>query len=223
MGLAEDRIDTHTTEKRTDHESACPAGTMSAMDRLVRGWWMMGIRGILALAFGGAVLAWPRLDFGAVVFLFGCYALLDGIWTLAAALRVSGKTLAAWPVALEGLVSMVLGGLIFGWPFVPSPDIRFMAFWGLATGVLELAITVRLPRETAAHWFFGTAAVSSLFLAMYLYALPHAVNAAVARALGVYALIFGLAVLLTAACFRSERRRVGRPRSAEAGIRERLP
>ena len=134
MGLAEDCIDTHTTEKRTDHESACPAGTMSAMDRLVRGWWMMGIRGILALAFGGAVLAWPRLDFGAVVFLFGCYALLDGIWTLAAALRVSGKTLAAWPVALEGLVSMVLGGLIFGWPFVPSPDIRFMAFWGLATG-----------------------------------------------------------------------------------------
>src|SRR5215468_9601952 len=192
------------------------------MDRLVRDWWMMGIRGILAIAFGGAVLAWPRLDFGAVVFLFGCYALLDGIVTLAAALRVSGKTLDASPVALEGLVSVVLGGLVFAWPGVPSPDIRLIAFWALATGVLELAITVRLPRDDAAHWFFGTAAISSLFLAIYLYALPHAVNSAVARALGVYAMIFGVAVLVTAACFRGEQRRAGTPRSVEAGTRERL-
>lgn len=193
------------------------------MERLVREWWMMGIRGVLALAFGGAVLAWPRADFGAVVFLFGCYAFLDGIVTLAAALRVSGRTLDAWPVALEGLVSVVLGGLVFAWPVVPSPDIRLMAFWGLATGVVELAIAVRLPRDDAAHWFFGTAAVSSLFLAIYLYALPYAANSAVARALGVYALIFGVAVLLTAACFRRDRPHVGRPRAAEAGTRERLP
>ncbi|HEU5188056.1 MAG TPA: DUF308 domain-containing protein, partial [Methylomirabilota bacterium] len=88
------------------------------MERLVRDWWLMGIRGILALAFGGTVLAWPRADFGAVVFLFGCYAFLDGIVTLAAALRVSGRTLDAWPVALEGLVSVVLGGLVFAWPVV---------------------------------------------------------------------------------------------------------
>ena len=193
------------------------------MERLVRDWWMMGIRGILALAFGGAVLAWARADFGAVVFLFGCYAFFDGIVTLAAALRVSSGTLDAWPVALEGLVSVALGGLVFAWPVIHSPDIRLMAFWGLATGVLELAIAVRLPRDEAAHWFFGTAAVSSLFLAIYLYALPYAANSAVARALGVYALIFGAAVLLTAACFRGERRRVGTPSSVEAVPRERLP
>jgi uncharacterized membrane protein HdeD (DUF308 family) len=193
------------------------------MERLMRNWWMMGIRGVVALAFGGAVLAWPRTDFGAVVFLFGCYALIDGIVTLAAALRVAGRTLEAWPLALEGLVSVVLGGLVFAWPIIPSPDIRLIAFWGLATGVVELAIAVRLPRDDAAHWFFGTAAVSSLFLAIYLYALPYAANSVVARALGVYALIFGAAVLLTAACFRSERSRAGRPRPVETGTRERLP
>ncbi|HKZ04770.1 MAG TPA: DUF308 domain-containing protein [Methylomirabilota bacterium] len=193
------------------------------MDRLVRNWWMMGVRGVLALAFGTTVLAWPGLDFGELVVLFAWYAIVDGVWTLAAALRVSGAALDSWPVALEGLVSLILGGLALGWPFVPAPDIRVLAFWGLVTGVVELAVAVRLPRDHAAHWFFGTAGVSSLFLAIYLYVLPRAVNTSVARGLGVYALVFGVAVLLTAACFRIEPRRAGSGGAVGADTGRRLP
>lgn len=188
------------------------------MDRLARNWWMMGVRGVLALAFGTTVLAWPGLDLGGLLVLFACYAIVDGAWTLAASLRISGAALDSWPVALEGLVSLVVGGLALAWPLVPTPDIRMLALWGLATGVVELAVAVRLPRDQAAHWFFGTAAVSSIFLATYLYGLPYAAHTAVARALGIYALVFGAAVLLTAACFRIEPRRARLRQRSGGGV-----
>jgi uncharacterized membrane protein HdeD (DUF308 family) len=193
------------------------------MNRLVRDWWMMAVRGVLALGLGAAVLGWPGLDLGELVVLFGCYAVVDGAWTVVAALRASGRSLDAWPVGLEGLVSLVLGGLALLWPMVSAADVRLMALWGVATGVLELAAASRLPRTSSAHWLFGTGGVSSIFLAIYLIALPHASRAPISRGLGAYALIFGLVVLAAAVAFRVEHRRVGARPAIVAPARGRLP
>jgi len=42
-------------------------------------WWTMGIRGLLAVLFGLAALVWPRLTLLVLVYLFGAYALVDGV------------------------------------------------------------------------------------------------------------------------------------------------
>jgi uncharacterized membrane protein HdeD (DUF308 family) len=135
---------------------------------LIHNWWMIAIRGVLAIAFGLAVLLGPRVTLSTVTVLFGVYAILDGGWTLAAARRASERLLEAWPVVLEGAVSIGLGLLALFFPFVWRQFFYALAFWGVVTGVLELIAAIRLPREGAGHWMLGTAGASSLFLALMI-------------------------------------------------------
>jgi uncharacterized membrane protein HdeD (DUF308 family) len=168
---------------------------------LVRNWWMMAIRGGLAIAFGLAVLLWPGVTLSDVVVLFGVYAVLDGAWTIGAGARASARLFDAWPVVLEGAVSVALGLLALLWPFVPRGVVYVLAGWGLITGVLELVAAVRLPREGAGHWLLGTAGLSSLFLAGLILLLPRADSDVVVRVIATYAQVFGSVLLLAALLF----------------------
>jgi len=80
----------------------------------------------------------------------------------------------------------------------PQPAVRPIAVWGLLTGVLKIVAAALLPREGAGYWLLATGGVFSLFLALLILMLPHASQAYVVCALGVYALAFG-ALLVGAA------------------------
>jgi uncharacterized membrane protein HdeD (DUF308 family) len=181
---------------------------------LVRNWRMVACRGGLAILFGLSVLLWPGLNLGVLVILFAAYAFLDGVYTLASVfLRARTHTPEWWPVALEGAVGVGLGVLAIAWPFVSYRMIWMIAFWGIVTGILEVLRASRLPRELESHWLLGMGGVASLFLAVLILILPHAVASEVSWALGVYALVFG--VLVSLAALRLRRR----ARAAEAGAR----
>jgi uncharacterized membrane protein HdeD (DUF308 family) len=177
---------------------------------LVHNWWMIAIRGALAIAFGVSITVWPNVTLSFVVLVFGIYAIVDGMWTIGAGTRASEWLLDAWPVLLEGVVSMGLGLLALAWPFVPRQFVYVLAAWGLITGVLELAAAIRLPREGAGYWLMGTAGVSSLFLAALVLLLPHADDGFVVRVMAAYAEVFGFALLFAALFFPHEARAAGR-------------
>jgi uncharacterized membrane protein HdeD (DUF308 family) len=179
------------------------------MGALAQNWWMMAVRGLLAMLFGIAILAWPHAPLFAVVVVFGGYvvfggcAILDGLWAIAAVVRASprGPTRAGWPMAAAGVASIGLGILAFVWPFVSYETILIMAGWGLFTGVLELGLATRAP-DRASGWLLGTAGAFSCFLAGVVLILPHADAALVASLLGAYALAFGAVVTMAALAFR---------------------
>jgi uncharacterized membrane protein HdeD (DUF308 family) len=168
---------------------------------LVRNWWMMAIRGMLAIAFGAALLLWPGVTFSIVVLLFGVYAIVDGSWSIAAANRASTRLTQTWPVLLEGMVSVGIGVLALVWPFMPRSFVHLLVFWGVLTGVLELTAAIRLPLQRATSWVLGTAGASSLVLALLLFLLTHADDGAVVRVMATYAQVFGVVTLLAATLF----------------------
>jgi uncharacterized membrane protein HdeD (DUF308 family) len=167
------------------------------LSTLGRNWWMVGVRGVLAILFGLVVLLRLDLPLNLLIATFGVYAVLDGAWAIVSALWVSRRSFAMWPVLFEGAVSLGVGWVALGWPLVPRDAVRAIAVWGLLTGVLELVAAARLPRKSAGYWLLVTGGVFSLFLAVLILMLPHAVEPAVAWAVGVYALCFG--ALLTGA------------------------
>jgi uncharacterized membrane protein HdeD (DUF308 family) len=164
---------------------------------LGKNWWMVAARGVLAILLGLVILLRPGLSFNLLIAAFGVYAVLDGAWAVASALWVSRMSFATWPVLFEGAVSLAVGWLALAWPLVPRDAVLAIAVWGLLTGVLELVAAARLPRRGAGHWLLVTGGVFSLFLAVLILVLPHAVEPSVAWAVGIYALCFG--VLLAAA------------------------
>jgi uncharacterized membrane protein HdeD (DUF308 family) len=180
------------------------------MAALVRNWWMMAGRGGLAIAFGLAILLWPNVTLPVVVVLFGAYAILDGAWALAAATWASGP-LDAWPVALEGGVSIVLGVIALLSPWVPRDLVYVIAIWGVLTGALELLTAAGLPRDAVGYWLLATGGVSSLFLAVLVLLIPHADTDAVVRIIAAYAEVFGVVVLLASVHFTRGAPAVRRP------------
>ena len=168
---------------------------------LTRNRWMMAVRGGLAIMFGLAIVLWPNLTLSILVTLFGCYAVLDGGWTIAAGVRASTRVFDAWPVVLEGVVSVGLGALALGWPVVPRQFVYVLAAWGLGTGVLEVLAAVALPRRGAGPWLLATGGFSSLFLATLILLLPHAGIDIIVRIMAAYAQVFGIAMLFAASQF----------------------
>ena len=174
---------------------------------LVKNWVMVACRGALAILFGLAILLWRTVTLNELVTLFGAYAFLDGVYTLLSVLRrSSGHPLEWWPVATEGVVGVVLGALAIVWPWVSHQFIETVAVWGIVTGILEIILAWRIPRDLASHWFLAWGGIASLFLAVMVYVLPHAVVQEVVWSLGVYALVFGVLVSLVALRLRRRSR-----------------
>jgi len=171
---------------------------------LVQNWWMMAARGSLAFVFGLLLLLSTGMTFDRLLLLFGAYALLDGIWAIVAARRAFPNLLDAWPVVLGGAVSAGIGLLAIGWPFLPPHMVQLMILWGLIVGTLEIIAARSTPRVAARHWLLGAGGAWTLFLAVMVMALPHGDVDAVVRTLGIYALIFGLLVMLVASLFRRD-------------------
>jgi uncharacterized membrane protein HdeD (DUF308 family) len=174
------------------------------MATLVRNWWMMAARGVFAMAFGAVLVLWPTVTLPLVVVLFAGYAMLDGLWAIAAATWTAerGRRWNAWPVALEGLASLAIGAVALVSPWLPRQLIHVVALWGLVTGGLELLTALAVPRHRALHWIMGTAAVSSLFLAALIMLVPLADGAAGVALLAAYTIIFGVLMISAAVRFR---------------------
>lgn len=176
-----------------------------AITALARSWWMMPIRGGFAILFGLTMFLWSDASLGGVVVLFGVYALVDGAWAVAIAVRGSDRRLDGWPVGLEGLLSIALGALALAWPLVSRGFVELVVAWGLLTGVLEIMWATRLPRESSARQLYAIGGVSSLFLAVVIWMLPQAGSTGVVWAIGAYAGVFGVVLCLVGLCLRRRR------------------
>ncbi len=169
---------------------------------LVRNWWMVALRGVLAVLFGVVLLATAPTSLDVLVAVFGLYALLDGAWAIASALWVTRTWFTAWPILFEGTASVAVGAFALGWPWIPRELVFAIATWGVVTGVMELVAALRLTGPAAGRWFLTTAGVCSLFLAGLIVAIPVAETARTVRALGVYAIVFGVSLTAAALVFR---------------------
>jgi uncharacterized membrane protein HdeD (DUF308 family) len=170
-------------------------------ESLIRNWWMIAIRGLLAIAFGVTVRVWPDVTLSALVVMFGVYAIGDGAWSIAAGVFASERVIDAWPIWLEGVVSVGLGVLALVHPLFPRGILWELAAWGVGTGALELIIAADVPRSRPAHIMLVTAAVSSVFLAVLIVMLPYAGRPIVLHAVTAYAEVFGIVLVLAAADF----------------------
>src|SRR5438270_3084601 len=113
---------------------------------LSRNWWVLLLRGVVAILFGVAAFLWPGPALYVMILLFGAYALLDGLFALFAALsgQVSGDNL--WALLLEGAIGVAVGICTFAWPAVTWLALAYLiAFWAIATGVFEIVAAFRIP------------------------------------------------------------------------------
>lgn len=175
---------------------------------LARNWWVLLLRGLVAIAFG--VLAWiqPGITIAALVLLFGAYTLVDGVlgaWTAIAGRKEHEHW---WVLLLWGVVGIAVGVMTFVAPGVTAFALLFyIAIWAVATGVLQIVAAVRLRKEIAGEWLLVLGGLASVVFGVLLMAQPGAGALALVWLIAAYAVVFGIVMVLLAFKLRGLRSR----------------
>lgn len=163
---------------------------------LVRHWWTIALRGIFAILFGVIALAAPAAAMLSLAWLFGFYLLADGAIGIVGSVRAAGAH-ARWGALLAEAVLNIVMGLIA----VLMPAAAVFAFvlltavWALSTGALMLAAAWRL-HASHGRWWLGLGGVASVVWGVLLVMSPMTGAVVLTWWLGIYALIFGVALLV---------------------------
>src|SRR5438045_1450689 len=87
---------------------------------LANRWWLVALRGLAGMAFGILTFVEPRSSLFALVLLFGAYAIVDGAFNVATALRsVEDRRHWGW-LLFQGIAGIALGVLTFVWPAITA-------------------------------------------------------------------------------------------------------
>lgn len=180
---------------------------------LVENWWVVAIRGVLAVGFGLAMLLLPDVSFEILVLSFGLYVLLDGIFTLVTAFRSIGRQTRWWALILEGLLDLGAGILTFIIPEVSAQFIVILiAIWGVTTGVSEISAAIRLRREIIGEWLLGFGGILSVIFGLLMFVASSFGMIVAIVLISFYAIAFGVLVLLLSVRLWAARRATMQPR-----------
>ncbi len=158
-----------------------------------RNWWLVALRGALAVVFGIAAFVWPGITFGVLVLLFGAYAFIDGVVVLGFGLMAAGDHEQWWPMALAGIVGIAVGVLTFMQPAAMALALVFViGAWAIVTGLLEIVAAIRLRDVIAGEWLMGFSGVLSIVFGVLVLAQPGSGALALVFLFGFYAILAGI-------------------------------
>jgi len=162
---------------------------------LARHWWAIMLRGAVAVLFGIVALAAPGAVLLSLAFLFGIYLLIDGVIGLVSTVRAVTAH-GHWGALLAEAVLNLLIGLIA--LLMPGAAVLafvlLMAVRALISGALMVAAAFKL-HASHGRWWLALGGVASLIWGVLLIAAPIMGAVVVTWWLGIYAIIFGIALL----------------------------
>ena len=189
----------------TTNASTGPGQTVLPV--LSRNWWALALRGLAAIIFGILAFVWPGITLWALILLFGAYMLVDGVFAIVAAARVAGEAARWWLLLVEGILGVLAGIVAFVWPGLTALALLyFVAAWAIVTGIFEIVGAIRLRREIEGEWALILGGALSVLFGVLLVAVGPGVGLlSLVWLIGVYAVAFGVLLLILAFRVRNER------------------
>ncbi|MGH1569946.1 HdeD family acid-resistance protein [Methylobacterium sp. P31] len=188
------------------------AARLDAMSAaLARNWWLVALRGVIAILFGVIAFVAPGAFVLSLVLFFAAYTFADGIFAIVGAVRAAQRH-ARWGfLLLEGIVDIVVSVAAV---LVPAAAVwafvLLLAAWALVTGGLMIAAAFRLHLHYGRWWLVLGGVVSILF-GIALAIEPGMSALVLTWWIGGYTLAFGVLLLILAFQLRSQHGAAGQP------------
>jgi uncharacterized membrane protein HdeD (DUF308 family) len=176
---------------------------------LARNWWVLLLRGLVAILFGVLTFASPGISLASLIMLFGGYCLADGLMAAWTAFSNRRQRENGWLLLIGGLLGIGVGLLTIFQPALTGMALVFyIATWAIATGVVQLLTAIRLRQELANEWMLILAGSASVVFGALLMARPGAGALAVLWLIAAYAIVFGVLLVVLALRVRSVARTI---------------
>jgi uncharacterized membrane protein HdeD (DUF308 family) len=182
------------------------------LESLAKGlWWVVLLRGVIAVLFGITAVIAPGAALTGIAVVYAVYALIDGGMTVAHAVRKRGTDRRWGWLLLEGILSLAAGILIIVFPGAAGVLGGLFVLWAVVSlslvhGVLGIASAAGAANDDRGKgWGVASAVLSLLFavvLAVLLWTNPGATVLSLIWVVGMYAIVFGVMLLITAVQLR---------------------
>ncbi len=171
---------------------------------ILRNWWMLALRGVLAIIFGLIALFFPGIAFLAFLYIFAAYAIIDGIVAVIVSIGERGS-MGRWVwVLVEGILSVVAGIVAIVFPGLTALVLLYVvAAWAILTGITEIVAAFTIPGPATQEWALGLAGLISVVFGILLFIRPGAGLLTILWLVGVYAIVFGILFIVRAFQLRS--------------------
>lgn len=160
-------------------------------------WWVLVVRGLMAILLGIFAFVWPVQTVAALVIAFGALALFDGVFSITAAIAGRKLTQDWWVLLLQGLLGIGIGAVTLLNPAITAVALlACIAVWAIGLGVLQIAAAIKLRHEVSGEWWLAVGGVLGAAFGILLIARPAEGALAVLWLIGIYALVWGVMMLV---------------------------
>lgn len=167
-------------------------------------WWVLLVRGIVAVILGICAVAWPEMALATLVALFGIFSIIDGIAAVILGFRGEADGTVWWTMVFLGVLALGAGITAFAWPGLTLLIlVTIVAVSALIRGLFEIYAAIALRKELDDEWILGLSGVMSvIFGGLILYS-PAAGLLAIAFLIGAYMLAIGIFAIALALRLRA--------------------
>ena len=162
-------------------------------------WWLLALRGLVAVLFGVLAFMWPGATLITLVWLFGAFALVNGILSLVLAAKTPKGYPKVGSLIFGGLLGILAGLLAFVMPGITALGLLILiAAWAIVTGIMELVAAVRLRKIINNEWLLVLAGIASVAFGVILLFQPAAGALVLIWWIGAWALLSGILLMILA-------------------------
>jgi uncharacterized membrane protein HdeD (DUF308 family) len=166
---------------------------------LMQSWWMLALRGVIAILFGILAILWPGLTLLLLVAMYAAYAIVTGVVSLIAAVKNRDSDKGWWLILLLGLISIGAGAIAVFYPDLTALAlVLVMGANALITGVLDIAVAIRLRKVVRGEWLLVLTGLASIVFGVLVLMFPGAGAFALVWLISFYAVFTGTLLLTLA-------------------------
>src|SRR4030095_9714382 len=172
-------------------------------------WWALVLRGIAAIIFGLFAFFLPGITVGVLIILFAAYALVDGVFSIAAAINRTDRSGHWGAMLLRGILGILASIAAMAYPGMTALVLLYLiAAWAIVTGILEISAAIRLRKVITGEWMLVVAGILSILFALGVAVFPAPGILAVVWLIGTYAVLFGAVMVALGLSLRARGREV---------------
>lgn len=137
------------------------------VEALQKRWWLIAVRGFLAVLFGVLALCSPYIVIFSLITFFAFFAILSGFFILT--LAFLGETDNKGIRILEGLIFLGAGIVVLINPVsVIGGVMIFIAAWAILSGITQILGAIKLRKVIANEWLMIFNGIISIIFGILL-------------------------------------------------------
>lgn len=174
------------------------ANTPEALEAMMeRSWWVIGVRGIIAIIFGLCAFFFTGPTILSLVLLFAAFSLVDGVFAFIGAARAIRHHQHWAFLALQGVISIFAGVVALTWPgLTVVAFVLVLAAWAVVSGASMIGLAIGVP--SSRRWWMILSGALSLLFGLALVIAPIVGAVVLTWWLGAFTLVFGISLIVLA-------------------------